>query len=856
MYICKNIYDMKRPVLAAVSVLAAIACTETGPEITPQPQEGETITVSATSAAFVESRTSLDGTSVLWGEGDRIKLFSNNGSDATFALTAGAETADASFTGTVPGTPAPYYGFYPADNAVSLSGNAVNYILPKVQSGTAYSFAQATNPAIAQFSSLGTKAVFYNMQGLMKLTLRGTQTISELKITSLADEMLWGSVAAAVDASRTPDQWSQTISGGDNVISLQFTGGLRLTPGGTDVYFVLPTGTLSKGFKLVIYDMVGTAADEFLSTEDHTIRKGAILPVTRIDTGVYNLLDADGSANCYNIARSNSARPFKFCTVKGNGLDAVKAASVEEYWETLSTSSSAFNGGNLGFLLTDISLNNNCVTFKIKGTAGSALLAVRDASGDVLWSWHIWITNKLPGASKMTNGVTVMDLNLGAGNAGTINAQLMGFLYQWGRKDPFPAPYHVAYSSLMKFNPEGVVRNEVKPDADLDYVIRNPSTFIDNNSARWDAGGTSVWAEQKTIYDPCPPGYRVPTSAELSGLSFGEWDATYCRYTELGCGYFFPVTSRIYYSSGGAHTTETANTGYYWTCTHSNGNLARMATVSSDKKAVQGDINKSFGLAVRCVAESTAVPTPPATPVKVSIIGDSISTFKDYITSGNACYYPRTSEIQTADLEVVSVDQTYWHQLIYKYMPNAVLEKNDAWSGSCVGGYDNTCMVKRFSTERMGNPDLIILHAGQNDLSRNVGTDAPSHYLVPGVFVSEDDDEHPTKAEMNAIFEKDASDWNQLSETMFIESYVKLLHKIRVTYPATEVLIIIGDRLAPSQERAILAISDKYGLHCVDFLALGRDCLEKVAYVHPSIKGMAAMSKYIWDKQGAWLSSL
>lgn len=592
---------MRKLFLYTVVASIAIACTKT--ETTTQLLDGEMVTISASSGVI--TKTSLDGTSVLWSDNDAIKLFTSEGSGFEMKLVDGEGTTLGTFSGTMTSSAAPFYAFYPSANAVSKENAAVNYTLPQVQSGASGTFAQATNPAIAMFSTLEDEAVFYNMQGLVQLTLKGTQTISKLKIISLADEMLWGSVAATINTTKTPDQWPQAISGGDNEIVLQFTDGLQLSDSGTTVYFVLPAGTLSKGFKLVAYNQSGVPVDEFFTSSDHSVVQGAILPMAGIEIGQYNILDADGSANCYNVVKTNTELPFKFCAVKGNGFDAVGATGVEEYWETLATSNAAFNSGNLGYLLEEINLYRNCVTFKIKGRSGSALLAAKGSDGQILWSWHIWITKNLPGASNMTNGVTVMDLNLGASEPGTNTSQPLGFLYQWGRKDPFPAPYHVAYSSLMKFNPEGIMKNEAISDANLDYAIKNPSTFIDNNSTRWDATGTSVWAEKKTIYDPCPPGYRVPTSAELTGLSFGDWDGSYYRYTELGCGYFFPVTSRTYYSSKGAHTTETANAGYYWTCTHLNGNMAKMATFNSSNKAPLTDLNKSFGLAVRCVAENS-----------------------------------------------------------------------------------------------------------------------------------------------------------------------------------------------------------------------------------------------------------
>lgn len=65
-----------------------------------------------------------------------------------------------------------------------------------------------------------------------------------------------------------------------------------------------------------------------------------------------------------------------------------------------------------------------------------------------------------------------------------------------------------------------------------------------------------------------------------------------------------------------------------------------------------------------------------------------------------------------------------------------------------------------------------------------------------------------------------------------------------------------GPVWAPAVRKAIISIAERYGARYVDFLALGRNALEKQSYVHPSIRGMATMSKYIYDCQGEWLESL
>lgn len=121
---------------------------------------------------------------------------------------------------------------------------------------------------------------------------------------------------------------------------------------------------------------------------------------------------------------------------------------------------------------------NGLLAVKSEGAAeGNAVIALYNSTtagnGDILWSWHVWVTNyrpsqagvaaraantayMVPGGQVHTYGTefqkvngtsrVIMDRNLGAtktyyaapaANDATAD-QAFGLLYQWGRKDPFP----------------------------------------------------------------------------------------------------------------------------------------------------------------------------------------------------------------------------------------------------------------------------------------------------------------------------------------------------------------------------------------------------------------------------------
>ena len=523
----------------AVLSFSLQSCTNATADL--EPDESVWISVRAKTDS-PEAKTSLSGSEVLWSSNDEVAIFSTGGGKGILKLQSGEGTTSAMFEGTAQGSMTPFFCFYPAANAISKASGNVNFSVPQVQTGKEGGFAEGMNPALAVLPSLESEALFYNLSGMLMLTLTGSQTIYRIKLVSLnPDDQLWGNVAAVINNNKEVSEWALNYSGGDNILYLDFPEGLALTAEAKNVFFTVPAGALSSGFRIVVYDKY-QAVDEFLTFKDYTIKRSEVQPMAAVPIGKYNVLDQQEGANCYNVCKTNTQLPFKFCAVKGNSLEPVGAKSAVEYWESLTTSPSEFNGGNLGYLLGGVGLVRNCVTFTLQGRAGSASIAAKSGD-DILWNWHIWITNSLPSVSKMANGVRIMDTNLGAVGPGTGSNQPMGLLYQWGRKDPFPAPYHVNYNTMMAFQPAGIITYEVKSDATLGYTLGHPGAFIDNNSTKWEAAAnTSVWASDKTIYDPCPPGYRVPTKSEMSSLSLGSWDGTYYRYTESATEYHFHAT--------------------------------------------------------------------------------------------------------------------------------------------------------------------------------------------------------------------------------------------------------------------------------------------------------------------------
>lgn len=103
--------------------------------------------------------------------------------------------------------------------------------------------------------------------------------------------------------------------------------------------------------------------------------------------------------------------------------------------------------------------------------------------------------------------------------------------------------------------------------------------------------------------------------------------------------------------------------------------------------------------------------------LKVSILGDSYSTFYGYVQpETNLCWYGVPGEKKEND--VTKVEQTWWWCLTDSV--TYVLECNNAYSGAtvCNTGYERADYSDRSFITRMddlGNPDIILVFGGTND---------------------------------------------------------------------------------------------------------------------------------------------
>ena len=336
-------------------------------------------------------------------------------------------------------------------------------------------------------------------------------------------------------------------------------------------------------------------------------------------------LSSFGSANCYIIS---NAGLYKFKTVKGNGDESVgNVAYASILWETFGTSEAPkFND-----LIKAFCYKDGYIAFQTADTfkEGNAVIAAKDAEGDILWSWHIWLTDEPEGQEYFNNAGTMMDRNLGATSATPGDVGALGLLYQWGRKDPFLGSSSISEGIEAKSTiiwPSAVESDS--SNGTIAYATANPTTFItynsNNNNKDWYYTGNSStdntrWTESdksKSIYDPCPAGWRVPdgefdgvwsTATSSSSSSTGRipYDETNGGMNLSGK---FGSASTIWYPGSGFRGYEdgrlhwVGEVGYYWSASPTSSNAY---TLSISSYGISSYNNaRTDGQSVRCIKET------------------------------------------------------------------------------------------------------------------------------------------------------------------------------------------------------------------------------------------------------------
>ena len=316
--------------------------------------------------------------------------------------------------------------------------------------------------------------------------------------------------------------------------------------------------------------------------------------------------------------------------------------------------------------------------FEVKATdikSGNAVVAVTKG-GTVVWSWHLWFAPKsaltpipvtnyqgktynfttetlgwkpkgevttynAPRTVKVKVEQTIANggakqftvINITQNNGG--KKEGISTLYQFGRKDAFPGMDETQL-------PQGSINKNAGDNMSIINGIQNPQNFYTwggswyNNPPAgysyfnlWSADNTTTGfndnAVVKTVYDPCPVGFKMPASNAFTGFTsngqYGSgaaninangtadsWDKFSAAYghnfytnSSKNATIFFPASGFRNYSDGSLGNV--GGGGYYWLAVPNGANYGCDLDFSWSYVYSQNNYNRSFGFAARPVSE-------------------------------------------------------------------------------------------------------------------------------------------------------------------------------------------------------------------------------------------------------------
>lgn len=468
---------------AAVLVLGLVACTKESRETGGMVQHTITAGIEGTTKAQINPEAD---TKILWTANETVDVWVGE-TAYTFTGQNASAAASTTFRGTAPAVLGTWVLVSPQGASTGKSGDVISASLPAVQTAVAGGF----DPSAALLAGLGTgttvtcKHLYSGIR--FKLTESGIKSVS---LRGNNGEKIAGEFTFNISGG-TP-----VITGGSSeTIVLNAPGGGTFSNGVWYYILCLPV-SFTSGVTITAHNgsNVGYVTTEAFASFERTQLKSR-------ESLTFTGWKAIGTAGTVYYGPVNTV-----CITPGGST----AIDVSPYlatakWQrsgipaaaTLPTSVSTLWGSSTA-TLSVTSLNITAAA-----SEGSSLIAIKNGE-TILWSFLVWATGSSPAG-------------------GTLGGELY---FQWGRKDPMGV---IATDYLNEGDPPYVKTGCTPvpyPDGAanaLEFSIQNPVNYI-KEAYDWYAESSgqdnSLWGagSGKTVWDPCPEGWRVPSYEEASSI--------------------------------------------------------------------------------------------------------------------------------------------------------------------------------------------------------------------------------------------------------------------------------------------------------------------------------------------------
>jgi hypothetical protein len=237
---------------------------------------------------------------------------------------------------------------------------------------------------------------------------------------------------------------------------------------------------------------------------------------------------------------------------------------------------------------------------------GNAVVAAK-VGGNIIWSWHIWVSKEEPTAIGI-----FMDRSLGALGTTPGSADAVGLNYQWGRKDPLPKIFTVGdkgkSQAIYDSNGKSISFAITEPQSLKDVIshpLYHPIAKVNVTTDWCSTSNNLFWnPDKKTIYDPCPKGWRIAKTKTLNGEDGyqANWDKDGVMIQKQGGWY----AGSGWYESDAKIGNTPHGAACVWSSSYAPKEDRKMAfyfsvTMNGGGIGVENPMYRSTAMQVRCI---------------------------------------------------------------------------------------------------------------------------------------------------------------------------------------------------------------------------------------------------------------
>ena len=538
---------------------------------------------------------------IKWVEGDEV-LVSDGSTAAVYYAFPTKDATRATLTSIASVVPSKgalaYYAVYPATEGAEAAAGKCTVVIPAEQKLSENGFSM---PMVGRAGSDRVLS-FRNAAALIRIKPSNHCDIYDgVKIVRIEVASATINIAGAIDFTFDKDGIpvvSSTERGTGKVV-LDCGEGLPFT----ENFFVAVAPGTYGDLNVTLHTNGGGSQSFTIDEKEYKRSNYTTVPINVNNLAIYE------PANCYLIRKPGT---YKFpVNVMGNGkivpestvtsseidVETIKGFSTE----VISQLGLKVSELSTEYTINDVKLSDGYISFSVPAefTSGNIRIGVYStedcAPGTCIWQWHIWANPDV--AELASSGARFLNMNLGSlqsiANLSEYAGSDAGLHYQWGRKDPF-------HAAVISEDESGTVLKDLQSSlgysvnvnctdvnenrSSLQNAIAYPTVFYTGKSWVVDKYDRKSWNHtdqtvplwgaptvadvnslehmdvQKTMFDPCPPGYHVSAPKALNeakgllpadGYRLVPADKTVERLDQIG--------TQKYYWCASAHATGYMN---------------------------------------------------------------------------------------------------------------------------------------------------------------------------------------------------------------------------------------------------------------------------------------------------------